>query len=328
MVTMDLVRFAALMSLPAAYALGALGFAQLVVVAVVVATANIVFTAASGVCLTQVVRPQDLLVATSRFESTTWTATAIGPPLGGAAIGIFGPLTTITVDAVSYLLSAAGIRAIGGREPQPAKKTTRFSVADIVEGWRYVLSHPQLRPLLFNTTLVNGLIMATAPIVAVLLLRDMGFSPLQYGLAFGVACLGGLVGARLARPLVTRFGQQKVMRACGMIRACWPVGLAFIPPGTPGLLLIIVIEFGLITSVGIFNPVFAAYRLEQTPADRVARTLAAWSITSGLTIALLTMLWGLLAGLTDARVALAIAGVLLLGTPLLLVRTGKTALRR
>jgi MFS family permease len=328
MITMDLVRFTALMSLPAAYAMDALSFAQLVVVAVIVATANIVFTAASGACLTELVRPRDLLGATSRFESTTWTATAIGPPLGGAAIGIFGPLTTIIVDAVSYLLSAAGIRAIGGHEPQPVRKTTRFSLADIVEGWRFILRHPQLRLLLFNTNLVNGLIMATAPIVAVLLLRDMGFSPLHYGLAFGVACLGGLVGARLARPLVTRFGQHKVMRVSGTVRAFWPLGLAFIPPATPGLLLIIVIEFGLITSIGIFNPVFAAYRLEHTTPDRVARTLAAWSITSGLTIAVLTVLWGLLAGLTDARVALAVAGVLLLGTPLFLVRTGETALRR
>ena len=62
----------------------------------------------------------------------------------------------------------------------------------------------------------------------------------------------------------------------------------------------------------------ATYRLDQTPADRTARTLSAWSVTSNATVAALTALWGLLASLTSLRAALAIAGLLLLATPLLL----------
>jgi hypothetical protein len=66
--------------------------------------------------------------------------------------------------------------------------------------------------------------------------------------------------------------------------------------------------------------VYATYRLDQTSADRVARTLSAWSVTSNFAIAALTALWGLLASLTSLRAALAIAGLLLLATPLLLPR--------
>jgi hypothetical protein len=84
--------------------------------------------------------------------------------------------------------------------------------------------------------------------------------------------------------------------------------------------LVMVVELGLITSAGVFNPVLATYRLEQTATDRVARTLSAWSVTSSATIAGLTALWGLLAGLTSPRAAIAVAGVLLLATPLLLPR--------
>jgi MFS family permease len=121
MVAMDLTRFAAVMSVPAAFALGWLSFAQLLVVSVIVAAADITFKAASGACLKALVRSEDLLVANGRFESTTWTATVLGPPLGGAAIGLFGPVTTVVADAVSYLLSAVGIRAIGGTEPRPVR---------------------------------------------------------------------------------------------------------------------------------------------------------------------------------------------------------------
>jgi MFS family permease len=321
MVAMDLTRFAALMSVPAAFALGWLSFAQLLVVSVIVAAANIAFTAASGACLKALVRPEDLLVANGRFESTTWTATALGPPLGGVAIGLLGPVTTVVADAVSYLLSAAGIRAIGGTEPRPVRTDApRLRAGDLLEGWRHILTHPALRPLFFNTIGVNGLIMATSPLVAVLMLGRLGFAPWQYGLAFGAPCVGGLIGSRLARRLVARFGQHQVMLTAGALRACWSLGLAFIRPGAAGLVLVIAVQLGLVTCMGVFNPVFATYRLDQTATDRVARTLSAWSVTSNATIAAMTALWGLLASITSPRTAIAIAGLIILTTPLLLPR--------
>lgn len=322
MIAMDLIRFAALMSVPAAYALGRLDFVQLVIVSVLVAAADITFTAASGACLKALVPPEDLIVANGRFESTNWTATVLGPPLGGAAIGLFGPVMTVVADAVSFLLSAMGIRAIGGTEPRPVRTAApaRLRAGDLLEGWRYILAHRALRPLFFNTILVSGLIMATSPPLAVLMLGDLGFAPWQYGLAFAVPCVGGLIGSRLARRLVARFGQHRVMLTAGTLRACWLLGLVFVRPGTAGLVLVIAVEFGLITSMGVFNPVYATYRLEQTATDRIARTLSAWSITSKLTVAALTALWGLLAGLTGPRTAIAIAGLLILTTPLLLPR--------
>ncbi|WP_406089347.1 MFS transporter [Streptomyces sp. NBC_01013] len=322
MVAMDLTRFVALMSIPVAYALDLLGFVQLLVVSVVVGAADIAFSAASGAYLKALVRPEDLLVANGRFESTTWTATVLGPPAGTAAVGLFGPVMTVVADAVSYLLSAAGLSAIGGSEPRPVTSTgrTRVRPADLLQGWRYILAHPTLRPLFFNTVLVSGLIMATSPLLAVLMLGDLGFAPWQYGLAFGVPCVGGLVGARLARRLVSRFGRHRVMLTAGTLRACWSLGLVFVRPGVAGLVLVIAVEFGLITCMGVFNPVFATYRLERTATDRIARTLSAWSVTSKATVATLTGLWGALAGITGPRTAIAVAGLLMLITPFLLPR--------
>jgi hypothetical protein len=313
MVAMDLVRLVALSTVPTAYALGILRLGQLLVVSVVVAAADIAFKAASGAYLKALVPASQLLRANGRFEATTWTATVLGPPIGGAAIGLLGPVTTVLANAASFLLSAAGLSAIGAPEPHPPRAAAAWR-----PGWGYILSHPALRPLFFNTILVNGLIMATAPLMAVLMLGRLGFAPWQYGLAFAVPCIGGLVGARLARVLVARFGQQRVMRVAGTLRACWPVGLAFVGRGSAGLALVMVTEFGLITCVGVFNPVFATYRLAQTATDRVARTLSAWSVTSNATIAALTALWGLLAALIGPRPAIGLAGLLLLGTPLLL----------
>jgi hypothetical protein len=69
-------------------------------------------------------RTASIAVANGRFESTLWTSIVVGPPLGGAATGLFGPVTTVFADAVSYLLSAVGITCAGTsgtREPQLAR---------------------------------------------------------------------------------------------------------------------------------------------------------------------------------------------------------------
>ncbi|HEU4974876.1 MAG TPA: MFS transporter [Baekduia sp.] len=323
MVAMDLLRCGALLSVPAAAALGRLTFGQLLAVTIVVGAADIAFRAASGACVKALVPPDALLVANARLESTMWTATAVGPPLGGAAIGLLGPVTTVVADAASYLLSALGIRAIGGDEPAPAAAgARRLRPGDVLEGWRTILSHPGLRALFWNAVANNSLIMVSAPLMAVLMLRDLGFAPWQYGLAFGAPCVGGLIGSRLSARLVARHGQRRVLLAAGTLRACWPIGLALVGAGAGGLVLVLVLQLGLVTCSGVFNPVMATYRLAQTPADRVARTLSAWSVSTKAATALMTAAWGLLAAVIGPRAAIALAGALLLLTPLLLLRRG------
>jgi hypothetical protein len=319
MMAMDLIRFAALLTIPAAYALGRLTFAQLLVVSIVVAAAKIAFTTASGANLKALVRPEDLLIANGRFESTNWTSIVIGPPLGGAAIGLLGPVTTMAADAVSYLLSACGVAAIRRHEPPPPRSGERGPlVRDLLDAWRHVLGHPALRPVFFNNLLVGGLILATEPLLAVLLLGQLGYAPWQYTLAFGAPCVGGFIGSRLAWRLVARFGRHRIMMVFGTLCAGWPLGLAFVPRGTAGLLLVLGLQFGLVLCMGIYNPVYATYRLEKLEQEWMARTLSAWTVSKNLTIAALVAIWGVLASATSPRIAIAAAGVFLLATPALL----------
>ncbi|MGW3044037.1 MFS transporter [Kitasatospora sp. NPDC001159] len=328
MIVMDLTRFAAIATIPVAYAFGRLGFIQLLVVSAVVAAAKIAFNAASGAYLKALVRPDALLAANARFESTNWSSIAVGPPLGGAAIGLFGPVTTVVADALSYLLSALGITAIRGREeaPPPTGKSPVRAGA-VLEGWRHIMGDPGLRALYLNNMLVGGLIMATEPLLAVLLLRQLGFPPWQYGLAFAAPCLGGLIGSRLAQRVVTRYGRQRVFRTVGTLRAVWLIGLVFVRPGVVGLATVMAVELAIIINMSLFTPVLATYRLERTPDHLVARTLSAWSIGQQAAIAVFTTLGGLLADATSPRAALAVAGLLILTTPLLLPRRDQTAQR-
>ncbi len=319
MVTMDLVRFLAMASVPVAHLLGVLSFGQLLVVSVIAGTASIAFTAASGAYVRHLVPGDRLLVANGRLEATTWAATATGPPLGGALVGLLGPVVTVAADALSFALSALGVlRVRGGDVATP--RAGRMRGADLLTGWRCIHHDPVLRRLFVNSVTVGGLIVATVPLLSVLLLGQYHFPAWQYGLAFGVPALGGLVGARLSARLVARHGRHRVMLVSGWLRSLFPLGLAFTQPGIPGLLTVIVVEGLLITSMGIFNPVHATERLRRTPADRTAQVLSAWSVSTKLAQAALTVVWGVLATLTSPLAAITVSGVLLLATPLSLPR--------
>ncbi|MDA0141562.1 MFS transporter, partial [Solirubrobacter deserti] len=215
------------------------------------------------------------------------------------------PAAAVTPGAAALPAAAATPRA-----------ATSARVADVFAGWRFILASPDLRPLFFNTLLVNGLIMATAPLMAVLMLGELGFSPLEYAVAFGVPCVGGIVGARLAR----RWSGDRALLVAGTLRGCFALPLAFVVPGAPGLLIVLATQFALLVAIGVFSPLLATRRLQLTPDDRVARTLAAWTVSGSLTTALLTAAWGALAAVVGLREAVGAAGALLLLTPLLLVR--------
>lgn len=321
MVVMDLVRFVAMASVPVAYFLGALSYIQLLSVSVVSATADIAFTAASGAYLKHLVPGARLVAANGRFEATHWMATAAGPPLGGTLIGLLGPVITVLADAFSYLISAlAVLRIRGGDVVTTRDPATRLRATDLLAGWRFIHHDPVLRRLFRNSILVSGLITATLPLLAVLLLGEYHFPAWQYGLAFGIPAIGGFVGARLCAPLVHRYGRYRIMMITGWLRSLFPLGLAFVGPGAPGLLTVVLVEALLITCMGVFNPINATERLQRIPADHAARVLSTWSAGSKFTQAGLTVVWGVLATFTGTLTAITLAGVLLLTTPLLLPR--------
>jgi predicted MFS family arabinose efflux permease len=305
MIAADLVRFAALISIPVAAALDVLTYAQLCVVGILHAAALIAFTAASGAHLKALVPAEQRTEANGRFEQTTWITLSVGPPIGGALIGLIGATFTLAIDAVSFLLSAFGISRIRQPEPAPAE---RHDKRDITAGWRYIWRHRGLRMLFLNSQLFGGPVMMTSPLLTVFMLRDLGMPAWQYGLVLGVPCAGGVLGAWFAPRLTRRLGLHRMLLIFGVLRAPWLLLFPLATPGIDGLLLLIVADTGLIIAAGAFNPSFATYRMEVTEDASMARVFTAWSITSRAVQPAFMALGGVLAGLVGLRTSFLIAG--------------------
>ena len=330
MVGADLLRFAAMLSIPAAGFLDALTYVHLCVVGVISASSELAFTAASGAHLKALVRPEARLTATSRLETTFWTTFTAGPPIGGALVSAVGPTLTVLIDAMTYLLSALGIRSIRTAEPEPPTRKPQHWLAEVSAGWRYILARRNLRALFLNAALFGSCVIATSPLQAVLTLRELGMEPWMYGIAMGLPCLGGILGAMCTPRLTSRLGERTVLLGSGVARTLWTVLIAFTPTGPIGFLWFTAANFGLILCAGVFNPTFAAYRMRETADDHMSRVQAAWSITMKVAQPAGVLAAGALAAATSPRVAIAVAGgVLLLSSGLLPWRAdvSKTATR-
>jgi MFS family permease len=310
MIGADLVRFAALISVPLAAAAGALTYEQLCLVAVVQAAGAIAFQAAGGAHLKALLSPADRGAANGRFEATFWSANSIGPPLGGALISGLGATTTVALDAASFALSALGIRRLRAPEPPPPERSAEpRRLAQFTAGWRYILGHRQLRALYWNSLLFGGAVMAGVPLLAVRMLRELHFAPWQFGLALGLPCVGGVAGAAMVRPLTRRYGRRRMLLWFGTSRGLWLGGLPLAGGGPAGLLVVLVAQTMLLVSSGAFNPTFATYRMEATRDGYLSRVIAAWSISSRTAQPICIAIGGLLAAVTGTRATLAVLAV-------------------
>ncbi|MEU4244225.1 MFS transporter [Actinoplanes sp. NPDC026619] len=319
MIGADLLRFTALASVPVTAWFGRLSFPLLCAVAVLLTAATIVSNAASNPYLKALTPASARARVNSRLETTTWTASTLGPPVGGLLVSATSPITSMTVDAISYLLAACGWLRIRRPEPPPPQPgTTRRWWADMIGGWQHIGAHPVLRRLFANAMVFGGCIMASTPLIAVYLLRDLHFTALQYGLALGVPCAAGALGSLLAPAIVRRAGLAATLLISGAARCLWMSPILLAPPTTSGLVLIVAADSALLLCAGVFNPAFATYRMTATADTHLARVVGAWAVTGKVVQPACIAAAGLLAATAGIRTAIAVLSVALLVSAALL----------
>jgi MFS family permease len=142
------------------------------------------------------------------------TVRLIGGPLGAILLAVCGIRWLICADALSYLLSAAGLSltsAAGG--PRPGRQATISGVTrDLIQGTRVLRAQPLARALLPITVLFA---MANASLSAVLFpfaIERLGGSEHAGYLLSGLG-VGFLIGAPVIRPLMDRAQPRTLLTA-------------------------------------------------------------------------------------------------------------------
>ncbi|MFJ5228836.1 MFS transporter [Kitasatospora sp. NPDC088391] len=305
-IAMDLLRAAAIGSVPLAAAFGALTLPHLVAAALLAGLGSVVFDVGNATFLPTVV-PREQLTARNSLTSATHSVNQLaGPSLGGVLVQLLGAAAALLVDAVSFLLSAALLRTLPRpAAARPAPGTAGSVAGQIREGWRYVTGHPVLRPCVAEATCVNfvcGALMAVTPLF---LVRTLHAPAALVGVLMAAEGVGSLLGAALTPRLDARLGSARALRYAALAGLLTAPLMAFAAPGA-GLLLFALGSAGFGGSVVVLSILTRTHRQRSVPAELLPRVMATVRFVSWGAIPIGALAAGATVSLTDPRTALAL----------------------
>jgi len=200
-------------SLPVTARLGVLTMPQVLGVALLAGSANVIFTTAYQVFLPALVRPADLMEGNAKLQASLSACAIAGPGLAGLAAGTAGASAALLANSVSFLVSAGCLLSIppaGLR--QPRRRPRRPIRATVAEGVRYVAGDSGLRLLTIWAAAQNLFLAGFTALAVVYLVRSAGFKPATAGLLLAAGGIGGVLGALAARRLAERYGSAGALR--------------------------------------------------------------------------------------------------------------------
>ncbi|PVG81346.1 MFS transporter [Nocardioides gansuensis] len=314
-VACDLVRALAIASVPIAWWSDLLSIGHLVVTALVINLAEVVFFAANATFMVSVVPKEELNARNSLMSGTHAVTQLGGPSLGGLLVQVMGAVPALLVDAASYVASAVLLRRLPERElPQPEARTAvREMIAD---GWRFVTRHPVMAPATWWACVVNFVCGAQLALFALYLVRDLDAPAGVVGLLLATEGVGALAFAALTPWLVRRIGSARVLLVEGLLGAA---SAALIPwgHGWVGWIFFAVGNCLFAGSVVPGSVVTRTYRQVASPPELLSRVMATVRFVSWGVIPVGGLVAGGLAEAIGARTTLLMTAPLMLIGPLL-----------
>ncbi|MFD7641566.1 MFS transporter [Kitasatospora sp. NPDC059795] len=326
LVVADLVRAAALASLPLAALAGAVTLGQLYAVAVVTGAAGVLFNNAYAPFFAHLVPRSAYLAANSRLSTTRSAAQIAGPALGGALVQALTAPVAVLVDALSFLASALLIGRIRGVSEAATDGEPMLSRARA--GLRFVVRHPVLRASLGCCTTVNFFTFLGYGLVLLFAGRTLGLSAGTIGAAFGLGATGGLLGALLAPAVSRRLGLGRTI-VLGSVLFPAPIALlaAADGPGWARAGVLAAAEFLSALGVMLFDINLNSLQAAVIPDDLRSRVSGAFATVNygirplgALTGGLLATAFGLRPALLVAAVGGALSALWLLVSPVPRIR--------
>lgn len=321
MIVCDLAALLVVLSVPVAAWLGLLHIAHLLAAALLTGAASVFFQTAYQTYPPVLLPAAQLPAANAKLQGSESAAQVVGPGIGGLVAQLFGAVTGLLGDALSFLISAICLLRIETREKvtRPAQRNT---LREVGEGLRFVAADPYLRVLTIFGAVSNIGLIGYQAVLVVFLTRVVGVSPGAVGGLIAATGLGGVVGAALATSIGRRFGTARGLILCELGAA--PFGL-LIALGGPGRRLGFVVAGGFVLVAGVVagNVIKASFRQSYPPPHLLGRVTASKQLVNYGTIPLGALLAGALASTIGVRATMwamlacvVLAGLVLLAEPI------------
>jgi MFS-type transporter involved in bile tolerance (Atg22 family) len=254
--------------------------------------------------------------ANSKLQVSTAFAGIAGPGLAGLLIGLVTAPITLTVDAVSYLFSAAGLIAIRKPEPAPDARQRASVRRSMAEGFHAVYGTRLLRVLLAQSATLNVGFGAVSTIFTVYAVRTLGLTPTKLGITMAALQAGALLGALGAARVKRILGLGRTLAVAILGVSASPILLLLPHSASPAAIAVFVAGWlGHGCGIAIWNVNTITLRQAVTPTRLLARMNATYRMLLFGALPAGAMAGGLLGSASGLHSALAIA-VLVLVTPI------------
>lgn len=320
----NLIRFAALTWIPAAYLLNVLTMAQLWIVVFVVGTMTVFFEIAYMSYLPGLVDRDRLMEANAKLQASESVAEVAGPGLAGALISVVSTPLLIAVDAVSYLVSVLTLlRMPKDQAPAPtadAETESTSLLASLREGFAVISGNTLLRWCTAAVVLFSLSFSAVMALYFLFLVREAGMGSVEVGLIVAVSSVGGLVGALLSDRLTQWLGVGPTLVVAlslpplGFLLLSTVHGHSFAPAAIAGAGTFIGF-FG----IPVFDVTVISVRQAVTPEHLQGRASATVRSLSWGTLSVGALLGGALGGTLGLRTTVQFAALGLFLPPLFLL---------
>jgi predicted MFS family arabinose efflux permease len=274
MLVCDAIPLVTLISVPVAQWWGWLTTTQLLVVAVVNGTCQVMFSTAYQVYVPSLISPERLAEGNAALQGSARAAEIGGRGLAGLLAAVFGPAAALLVDAASFAVSAVCLRGIRTHEVRPRAAGSRRCVrAELGEGLRFVFTDRYLRVIAVFIAVANTSLVGLLTLEVVFLARDLHVVPALLGGLLAASGVGGVLGAVTVTRITSRWGTARGLLLSTAMT--FPLGLA-IPltqPG-PGLGLLVLGYLGVGAGVTIASITLAGFWQTYCPRHLLGRVVA------------------------------------------------------
>ncbi|MFE5255984.1 MFS transporter [Streptomyces coelicoflavus] len=207
----DLLRAAALLTIPLAWWADLLSIRLLYAVALLHGVLTVFFDVAHVSYLPHLVGRDKLVEGNAKLSAIRSVTSIGGPAVAGPLVGLVGAPATLLASSAGMTMSGLFAATIRRREEMPEPSPSPRLGREIKEGLHFVLRHPALRAIMFSDALFNLSLVMYQTMLLVFLERTMGLEPFGIGLVLsGMGC-GALLGALTATTLAKRIGQRPVI---------------------------------------------------------------------------------------------------------------------
>lgn len=315
MILVDIGRAAVIATIPLMATLGELSVWWIYAVGFVHSTLTICFESGQFAAIPSLVGQDDLVTANGRIQASYSGASILGPVLAGVLV-VFLPLATLmTLDSLSFLLSALslGLITISFNTSKEEQGKRKRILQDVADGLRYVWRHPVLRNISLMMALVN-FVSTTAGAQLVLLAKErLQASDAQVGFLYTAGSIGVVILSLLAGVFRKRWTFSQVALSALMCMGLFILFLSFTRWYWLGLVFV-AIEQG----CGIlFNINTGSLRQAIVPNQMLGRVISIASVLAWSAIPLGSLLGGLLINQThNVALVYGIIGALTILIPL------------